>query len=210
MFTKEELARAAQVARDIQADADAILEPPAYNPFAAKLARYKQYLANVEAEQARHDKSDMPGSYVTGNSGIPASRRRKVDAQLEATVKRAGKIAYWRQQVAWVQAKHDAYARGECDAQGRTIRVKDKQSDKLPVFENVADRIFCHQAMTGMMWSDRRVRPSADYKPIVLVFNDDHRESWYPGKFPPDLIEEVKRQVAAHKASHVAYKDRAR
>ena len=51
-------------------------------------------------------------------------------------------------------------------------------------------------------------RRSEDYKPIVHVSDEDHKETWHPGKFPPELIEEVKRQVAAHIASHVAYKDR--
>ena len=125
-----------------------------YNPFAARLARYKQYLANVEAEQERHRQSDMPGTFVTGGSGVSAKRRAKVDAQLEATVRRSGKIQYWREKVTWMQAKHDAY------------------------------------------------------KPIVHVSDEDHKETWHPGKFPPELIEEVKRQVAAHIASHVAYKDR--
>lgn len=165
------------------------------NPFKLRLERAKMRLRTLEAQWKRHNDNAMPGPFETGNSGIPASRRRKLDRQLDRTIDLSVALVDARKKVAVLQAQHDAYERGEINAQGRAIRPKIKESQRLPEFERVEDRIFVADLGGGPTWSDRKVRPNQDYKPIVTLNSYTLEPHWYKGDFPEDLLEVVRRQV---------------
>lgn len=166
-----------------------------FNPFKVKLERAKLRLSRLEAQQKRQDANDMPGPFITGNSGIPASRRRRLDRQLERTIDAAVAIVEARQNMNILQAKHDAYERGEINAQGRTIRPKIKEPQNLPVFEKMEDRIFIADMGGGLTWTDMRVRRQDDFKAIVTLDRVSLEPFWYKGGFPEELLEIVRRQV---------------
>jgi GGDEF domain-containing protein len=51
------------------------------------------------------DKTDMPGTYVTGSSGVSRSRIKKINRQLDRRIDRAVENVKAREDLAWVNAK---------------------------------------------------------------------------------------------------------
>lgn len=93
-----------------------------YNPYEKRTERAIDTYDRIAGKQDRLRANAIPGSYVTGNSGVKASYRRRVDRQLDRTIDLA---------VAWKKALGDRnlaersfylYAIGKIDAQGRSIR----------------------------------------------------------------------------------------
>mgnify|MGYP000930808472 FL=1 len=169
------------------------------NPFRPRLQRAQERLRKLEGQWARLEANAVPGPFVTGNSGIPAVRRRKLDSQLERTVDLSAALVKARAHVGWLQAQHDAYARGEINAQGRAVRPKGKEPQGLPEFERLEDRIFISDLGSGPTWTDRRVRPQDDFKPIVTVDKRTLEPCWYRGRFPENLLALVRGQVEAYR-----------
>jgi len=104
-----------------------------YNPYEKRVQRAIDTCDRIEGRRDRLNASAIPGSYVTGNSGVKASYRRRVDRQLDRTIDLA---------VAWRKARDDRnlaersfylYAIGKIDAQGRSIRpAKPAKPAKTP------------------------------------------------------------------------------
>lgn len=79
------------------------------NPYAHRLHKAQQWLANAERRWQAFNDNAMPGTYVTGNSGVPASRRHRLDRQIERTVDLAKKLQWHKRNVARWQAKYDEW-----------------------------------------------------------------------------------------------------
>lgn len=92
------------------------------NPYTYRLNRAEEKLRRLDAKMEYHRENDMPGTFVTGRSGVPARRIRRLERQLDRTIDMA---VAWRKLTARVnslrqQAK--AWDRGEINDQGRRIR----------------------------------------------------------------------------------------
>lgn len=73
------------------------------------LLRKKQAIENqIEALDraiTRSNETDIPGTYVTGGSGVPYSRIKKVEKQLDRRIDRAVKAVKLKKDLAWVNAR---------------------------------------------------------------------------------------------------------
>lgn len=54
-----------------------------------KKQQLENKIAKLERETTRCAKTDIPGTFITGNSGVSRARRRKLNRQLDATIDRA-------------------------------------------------------------------------------------------------------------------------
>jgi hypothetical protein len=95
-----------------------------YNPFAKRLQRLHQQLDRVLARQRHLDQNLIPSTFETGNSGIPASRRRKLDQQLARTINLASEMVNLKQRIDWLQSRHDLFEDGKINANGSPRRIK--------------------------------------------------------------------------------------
>lgn len=62
-------------------------------------------LNRLNADHERRIKTDMPGPFVTGGSGIPASRSRRLDAQLDREITKAVEYVETSKELERVKAK---------------------------------------------------------------------------------------------------------
>lgn len=66
--------------------------------------KLEQKIAAIEAKLQRLEQRNaapgMPGTYITGNSGVPATRRRQLDARLDRTIDNAVEIVRLRDELA--------------------------------------------------------------------------------------------------------------
>lgn len=72
------------------------------------------------------DKTDMPGTYITGGSGVPASRLRKIGQQLDRRIDRAVELQRLQRDLAVINAKI-SYQKNR----GRQDFVKEKARDLM-------------------------------------------------------------------------------
>lgn len=62
------------------------------NPFSPRLEIARGELSLIEGKQKSLDENAMPGTFITGRSGVTEARRRKLDKQLDKTIDLA--VAY--------------------------------------------------------------------------------------------------------------------
>lgn len=93
-----------------------------YNPYIAKLKKAEERLANLEKRQRHYDAIAIPGTLVTGRSGISASYKKRLDRQVEKTIDLAGLLIEQRRKVATLRQSVQMYDNGKINAQGRSVR----------------------------------------------------------------------------------------
>ena len=91
------------------------------NPFARRLALAQARLEKLEKQQATHDASAVPGTYVTGGSGVSAAYKKRLNQQLDKTIDLAVAIVAQRRKVAELAQSVQMYDQGKINAQGRSI-----------------------------------------------------------------------------------------
>ena len=92
-----------------------------HNPYVAKLEKAQARLDRLEAKQRHYDAIAIPGTFVTGRSGISASYKKRLDRQIERTIDLAGLLVKQRRLVAQLAQSVEMYDRGEINAQGRSV-----------------------------------------------------------------------------------------
>lgn len=92
-----------------------------HNPYAVKLKKAEQRLAALEKRQRHYDAIVIPGTLVTGRSGISASYKKQLDRQVEKTIDLACAIIEQRRKVAALRQSVHMYDDGEINAQGRSV-----------------------------------------------------------------------------------------
>lgn len=106
----------------------------AINPYVAKLKKAEQRLEALEKRQRHYDAIAIPGTLVTGRSGISASYKKRLDRQVEKTIDLACALVEQRRKVATLRQSVQMYAEGKINAQGRSVSPKKpvvKQIDQL-------------------------------------------------------------------------------
>lgn len=91
------------------------------NPFTHKLKAAENRLTELKQKQARFNENAMPGVFVTGRDGVPASRFRQLDRQLDRTIEFAKNIVATEQEVRDLSTKTRLFDEGKIDAQGRRL-----------------------------------------------------------------------------------------
>ena len=92
------------------------------NPYAAKLKKAEQRLDALEKRQRHYDAIVIPGTLVTGRSGISASYKKQLDRQVEKTIDLACALVEQRRKVAALRQSVQMYDEGKINAQGRSVR----------------------------------------------------------------------------------------
>ena len=91
------------------------------NPYATKLKKAEQRLANLEKRQRHYDAIAIPGTFVTGRSGVSASYKKRLDRQVEMTITLAGQLIEQRRKVDVLRQSVQMYDDGKINAQGRSV-----------------------------------------------------------------------------------------
>lgn len=81
------------------------------NPYADRLANAREQFERALQRSRTYSDNAMPGTYVTGNSGVSASRRRRLDRQMDKMIDLAKKVDWHRRNVARWQAKYEQWER---------------------------------------------------------------------------------------------------
>ena len=144
---------------------------------------------------ASRRKNDMPGTAITGASGITASRRRKLDRQLDSYITLAKTWKELKGKVNSLESKMNAYASGKIDIQGRAISEKPKvKAKKKPIRDwTPQERVFIGGAVTGWSFADKAKERNGDYGHIGILFYDTLE--WRPAKDNPQMPPEVEAYV---------------
>jgi len=148
------------------------------NPYAEKLMAAERRLERLEKKQEALRQSAIPSTYITGNSGIPASRRRKLDQQLDRTIDLAVAYEKQREKVAEIRGKFNAYNDGLIDEHGRRIITQEEKEAR--VAERVAvrerrkrmspeDGLFIGCYPEGLVYADKRSIKGGDYRKIAFL-----------------------------------------
>ena len=136
------------------------------NPFAARLLKAHDRASAIERKQEAFSRNSIPGTYITGNSGIPASRRRKLDKQLDRTIDLAVASVKAMEKAGVLAKKYVAYADGRCDAQGRSIRPHSPKQKKPKM--TAREALFSGVYPGGIVYADRAVS-QGDYKRCAFL-----------------------------------------
>ena len=137
-----------------------------------KLAQAEARLQRLEAKQRRLDAHAIPGPFVTGNSGIPARRRRKLDQQLDRTTDLAVQITRTRQDVLRYRQLLDRAA------QPPRPRTKAKPAKTTVPW---SDRLFVGVYPTGLIYCDCGRTVNGDYPRLAILFYADLRLQFEQG-----------------------------
>lgn len=170
-----------------------------YNPFRAKLEKAQARLAKLEAQYARFDANAMPGTYITGSSGVSASRRAKLDRQIERTVEMSSALVKQRATVVRLVRSVELYDDGAINAQGRSIS-RGRATVKQPsVRDDGKPRLFIAPYSEGFVYCDRYREKHGDYLSLAFLSYRRLELEWYKdiGKVP----EELRTEVIAHATS---------
>lgn len=79
------------------------------NPYAQRLAKAQERYEQALRRSRAYSDNAMPGTYVTGNSGVPAARLRRLDRQIDRTIDLAKKANWHKRNVDKWQAKYDGW-----------------------------------------------------------------------------------------------------
>lgn len=139
-----------------------------FNPYAYRLNQAEEKLRRLDAKMEYHRRNDMPGTYVTGSSGVPARRLRKIEAQLERTIDMAVAWRKLTERVNSLTRKADAWDRGEIDNSGRRIRVTKPRRPITAVQRKAIDR---HKLVEGLV-------SEIDYVGHVVLDTGHRVELW--------------------------------
>lgn len=153
------------------------------NPFAKRLQRLHQRLDRVLAQQRHLDQDLIPSTFETGNSGVPASRRRKLDQQLARTINLASEMVNLKQRIDWLQSRHDLFEDGKINANGSPRRIKPPAkkrvlSEKQTLLRNAVEQIaiYGHAQLPGgyyvsAHWSEDMI--AFRLRGLIKVINPD-------------------------------------
>jgi hypothetical protein len=150
----------------MQQQLDSIL-PTRANPFRRRLLTKQVKLATLRTLQQHRNRNDMPGTYVTGGSGVPVSRLRKIERQTERFIDTAVQIVNLQREVEWLQLSADLFDAGKIHANGTAVRGVSKQRNKER--RHTKDRLFCGVFPAGLSFCDRWVEEHGDYKKLAFL-----------------------------------------
>lgn len=94
------------------------------NPYTYKLQKAQANLSRLEAEQDILNKNAIPGTFVTGRSGVSRSYSRRLDRQLDRTIDLAKAVTEARRNVRRLALQEKLYEQGKINSQGRSITPK--------------------------------------------------------------------------------------
>lgn len=169
------------------------------NPFQVKLEKAQAHLAKQERQYARFIRNAMPGTYVTGNSGVPAARRVKLDQQLDRTIDLSRDLVELRAKVAWLERSVELFDQGLINAQGRSISPSKPYSETAKVRKDGQPRLFVAKYPEGFVYCDRYQERHGDYLALAFMSYRRLELEWYKdiGVVP----EALRKQVVAHAES---------
>jgi len=132
------------------------------NPFADRLVAAKQTVGGIERTQDAFDSTAMPGTFVTGGSGVSARRHRALDRQIEKTVSLAVRAVEARDDLALLERMYLAWQDGRIDWQGRSIRKRTAKVKKPAMTAEEALFVGCYPA--GIVYGNRARDIGGDYQ----------------------------------------------
>lgn len=96
----------------------------------------------------------LPGTFVTGGSGVSASYSRKLDRQLDRTVRSAGEWTTLRDELAAKESRLEAYKAGRVHKSGQPVKVAAlKSSAARMTAEEVAAKFPDAPVVTRAQWN---------------------------------------------------------
>lgn len=107
------------------------------NPFSPRLEIARGELSLLEGKQRTLDQDAMPGTFITGRSGVTEARRRKLDKQLDKTIDLA--VAYTKldDDIRRLEQQEYLFDMGLINQQGRSIAHKVEKKPLRPRSERV-------------------------------------------------------------------------
>lgn len=109
------------------------------NPYAKKLEKVEAKLARLKAHQ---ESLTLPGTFVTGRSGVKPSYRRKLDRQLERTIDLAKAIIKIQDQVRHLRVQANLYDRRHDNSQPVVSNQTPKKSRKLSEKRQITAKVL--------------------------------------------------------------------
>lgn len=160
-------------------------------------ARAAELRAEVDRLHAHTESvtAAAPGAFVTGRSGRTAAMNRRTDRAIETTVKNASRCVALTKEADRLEAEAaDIEAGGperrytERKAARAAEKVKEREERQKLKHGELAPRLFQGVYPGGIMYSDRAVQRSGDYRQLAFLsfatlelrFENDCPEYWKP------------------------------
>lgn len=154
------------------------------NPYKIRLERARAALEKTLAAQARFEANLIPSTYMTGNSGVPASRRRKLDKQLDRTIDLAVKLNKQRARVEILQRQFDYYE--SHPPQPKKPKPKPKPRSARARLTKEAMLMLSIDGEFTLPSGDKMTRMGVvigdDIEGVTKVVFSDGREVWFKAK----------------------------
>jgi len=101
----------------------------------AKLNQLERKLEKISEAQEHAQQTDMPGTLVTGRSGIPLSRQKKLDRQLDRTIELAQKYIQTKSAIDEIKSKIAAQKKKpqQQEKEKRIMDLLEKQFQEIEV-----------------------------------------------------------------------------
>jgi len=132
------------------------------NPFADRLIAAKQAVDDIERVQDAFDSATMPGTFVTGGSGVSARRHRALDRQIERTVSLAHRAVKARGDLTLLERMYIAWQDGRIDWQERSIRKRVTKVKKPAM--TTEEALFIGNYPAGIVYANRARDVGGDYQ----------------------------------------------
>lgn len=120
------------------------------NPFTARREIAQVKLDSINKAIDFADRNDIPGTYVTGSSGVSAARHRRLERQIERRVKLAVQQAEAQRELNRLESLERAYTLGKVDADGRPVRAEKPAKKK----RQTSKRAKLKRQLIDALWID--------------------------------------------------------
>lgn len=117
------------------------------NPYSPRREAAEAALKRVETEQETFEGGTIPGTFITGRSGVTKAYRRKLDAQLDKTIDLSVKVVKAQETVDRLVQDEKLFDLGLINYQGRSISDRPESKKRSPHSEKVK---IIRQAMLAL------------------------------------------------------------
>lgn len=107
------------------------------NPYSPRREAAEAALKHVEGEQETFEGGTIPGTFITGRSGVTDPYRRKLDAQLDKTIDLAVRVVKAQEIVTRLVQQEKLFDLGLINYQGRSISDRPEPKKRGPHSEKI-------------------------------------------------------------------------
>jgi hypothetical protein len=160
----------------------------------------------IEAVTTALAAPSLPGSFVTGRSGQSRAYVRKLDRQLDRTIRLSSESIRLERELAHLENRLAGYEAGRISKSGRLIRTEaQKRARRRKPVVPMAERLFCGKYPCGLVYADRGREEHGDYLRLAFLSYETLELRWSEVSMPEELrqrITESAAEVQARRGEH--------